>query len=68
MCAMRGCGETIPIGHLMCRRHWFSVPIELRSEVNGALRGWLAGKVPIGMLRLAQEEAIKAVKAPSNST
>lgn len=32
-CAATVCGEYVRVGHLMCRRHWFALPQELRAEI-----------------------------------
>lgn len=60
-CALARCGRTIPVGFLMCQPHWQQVPQVLRNAVWSALRGWMAGTVPLGQLRQAQEAAIAAL-------
>lgn len=30
-CASHFCGETVPRGHLFCKRHWFTLPRGLRD-------------------------------------
>jgi len=61
-CPVAGCGKAIPEGHLMCRRHWFSVPHELRVNVSATLGRWLRNQITLGELRHAQDAAIAAAK------
>lgn len=56
------CPASIPKGHLMCRTHWFRVPMDLRGRVLGALDAWNNGSGALGELRDAQEAAVAAVK------
>lgn len=39
-CPGKHCPEQMPYHLLACRKHWFSIPTELRNEVN---RLWRAG-------------------------
>jgi hypothetical protein len=32
-CAAIGCTKMIPLAWLMCRSHWFSVPMQIRHRV-----------------------------------
>lgn len=32
-CAANGCRAAVDRGHLMCRRHWFALPPELRTRI-----------------------------------
>ena len=32
-CAATMCDEYVRVGHLMCRKHWFALPQELRADV-----------------------------------
>lgn len=32
-CASNGCPAAVERGHLMCRRHWFMLPQELRNRI-----------------------------------
>lgn len=35
-CAADTCGAVVQRGHLMCRRHWFTLPPKLRTDILGA--------------------------------
>ena len=37
-CAARGCGVQVPPKMLMCRKHWYMVPVFLRRAVWAAYR------------------------------
>jgi hypothetical protein len=37
-CAARNCPEAVRPSILMCRRHWFMVPADIRSRVWAAYR------------------------------
>ena len=39
LCALPGCGAPVGTGKLMCREHWYMVPLRLRRLVN---RRWRA--------------------------
>lgn len=55
-CAAVGCNEEVPAARLMCRSHWFMVPLDIRRTV------WAAyDHGPLELLRAAQQKAIKAV-------
>lgn len=68
------CGIAIQGGMLMCRTHWFRVPVRLRAEVNDSWRalrkllrlpapqrgdGWLAA---LKRYREAHDSAIAIVR------
>jgi hypothetical protein len=35
-CAAPCCDIEVPVGHLMCRDHWFSLPLDLRQKLLAA--------------------------------
>jgi hypothetical protein len=37
-CPIQGCGDQIDPSRLMCRRHWYTVPKELRDRVWASWR------------------------------
>jgi hypothetical protein len=37
-CFARGCEKSCAAVHLMCRRHWFMVPIDLRKTIHNQYR------------------------------
>ena len=39
-CPVVGCGKQIRIGYLMCSKHWFSLPRDLRIGVLDSWRAW----------------------------
>ena len=47
ICDAPGCSSEIPRSRLMCRPHWFALPIHLRREIiasraEGRIRDWSA--------------------------
>jgi len=63
LCAIEGCGLEIRLDRLMCRAHWYRVPIDLRAEVWSAWRRFQDGRLSIGELRAIQDRAAAAVAA-----
>ena len=67
-CRASGCPATIPLEHLMCHRHWFMLPDDMRQDVWRALQakrtGDQAGQVEYGV---AVIRAIKFVDAEERS-
>lgn len=58
------CQVEIPPKMLMCRRHWFMVPKDLRDRVWAAYRaGQEVDKAPSTAWHEAATEAIRAVAA-----
>jgi hypothetical protein len=51
-CPVIGCGEQIDPSRLMCRRHWYLVPRQLRDRVWAT---WLSGA---GVLSTEHQEAV----------
>lgn len=37
-CPKRGCPDRLPRSTLACRRHWYSLPFELRQRINSHWR------------------------------
>ncbi len=69
-CPKKGCPEPVRRGQLMCRDHWYRVPIALRREVNETWRAvnrthddLAAHKDAFARYRLARQAAIDAVNA-----
>jgi len=58
ICQAQGCAREIPRGHLMCREHWFEVPVEARVEVEQSLAAWLGGKQGARPYLIARLQAI----------
>jgi hypothetical protein len=36
ICAADTCGAVVPVGHLMCRQHWFALPFDLQNGLKRA--------------------------------
>lgn len=63
-CRAEGCDVEVPSELLMCRRHWFMVPAELRRRVQAAYRPGQCGTRRVSdEWRLAARAAVAAVKA-----
>lgn len=58
VCNAIGCEKSIPIDYLMCRRHWFLVPLDVRKVIMAT---WIAG--PMFEYQAAKKQAIEAVAA-----
>jgi hypothetical protein len=58
ICQALGCTLAIPHGHLMCRQHWFEVPLELRNQVQLALDAWLGRKTTLYPYLAVRLEAV----------
>jgi hypothetical protein len=54
-CQVEGCAVMLPRHLLMCRRHWYRVPAELRGRVNQAWRAYEAGRDVKTYLAVRQE-------------
>jgi len=52
-CPVLGCGEQIDTSRLMCRRHWYRVPKQLRDQVWAT---WRSGQ---GVLRREHQDAVR---------
>lgn len=70
-CAVPGCGSVIVAGLLMCKRHWYQVPLNLRSRVNRTWRGYVSVEreappaqklAALRSYREAREAAIESVQ------
>jgi hypothetical protein len=61
-CGVSLCTQPCAEGQLLCRRHWFKVPAELREDVNIAWRRYRMNQINLGELRAVQNAAIEAVK------
>lgn len=70
-CAVPGCGSAIVAGLLMCKRHWYQVPLNLRARVNRTWLGYatLEREAPpahklaaLRFYREAREAAIESVQ------
>jgi hypothetical protein len=61
LCPAFGCGLQLSHGSLMCRKHWFMVPRELRTEVWSTWRRFLLNRVTGEQLRHVQVRALEAV-------
>lgn len=65
-CPIDECVETITSERVMCRRHWYMVPRDLRSEVWDAWRERLESPLDqslVGRYEQAKAAAIEAVNA-----
>lgn len=61
-CAARECPAEMPPRVLMCRRHWFMVPTEIRHRVWNHYRpGQETDHAPSGLYLAAMNEAVDAV-------
>ena len=61
-CHARGCKAAVPPRMLMCRRHWYMVPRELRARVWATYRpGQEISKTPSAAYLAAALEAVNAV-------
>lgn len=58
-CPIDGCPNRHQTNRLMCRRHWFTVPLELRDEV---WRAWREEGVSSERYREARDAAIAAAE------
>lgn len=52
-CAADGCGERVTPGKLMCRRHWFQLPRDMRAAI---LSAWSARRAE------PYQEAVEAAR------
>ena len=43
LCALPGCGAAVGSGKLMCREHWYMVPLKQRRLVNARWRALKSG-------------------------
>jgi hypothetical protein len=63
-CHAKDCKIVVPPKRLMCKRHWFMVPPDLRTEVWREYRpGQEADKEPTAAYLEAARKAIVAVQA-----
>jgi len=63
-CHAKACEVVIPPKMLMCKRHWFMVPADLRKAVWREYRpGQEVGKEPTAEYLGAARNAIEAVQA-----
>jgi len=63
-CHAKACEVVVPPKRLMCKRHWFMVPADLRTEVWREYRpGQEADKEPTAAYLEAARKAIVAVQA-----
>lgn len=62
-CHARGCGAHVKPEYLMCRRHWFMVPMDLRGRVWATYRDGQCSSLPSNEWQIAAERAINAVAA-----
>lgn len=63
LCPIIGCNETLPVGYVMCRKHWFMVPTHLQQEFWRALRQ-VRGTADAATLRelvAARDAALEAI-------
>lgn len=61
-CHARGCKKPVPPEMLMCRRHWYMVPLPLRRLVWATYRpGQCDDKNPSRRWHAAADAAIQAV-------
>ncbi len=61
-CHAKGCATTVPPKMFMCRKHWFTVPAELRRAVWLTYRpGQEVDKRPSAEYLNVAHEAIEAV-------
>jgi hypothetical protein len=58
-CPVRGCGDQIDPSRLMCRRHWYRVPRQLRDQVWAT---WRSGQ---GALSREHQDAVRTAIAAS---
>jgi len=56
-CPVLGCGEQIDPSRLMCRRHWYRVPKQLRDQVWAT---WRSGQ---GALSREHHDAVRLAMA-----
>ena len=57
-CQITGCTREVPPRHLMCREHWFEVPVELRNQVEESLAAWLGRKQDVRPYLIARLRAL----------
>jgi hypothetical protein len=68
VCHAMGCGVAVPPRMLMCRRHWFMVPKNLRDDVWDAYEsGQEQSKNPSGVYVVAARRAVYAVAVQEGS-
>lgn len=60
-CPVEDCPSDARDGQLLCRRHWFLVPRDLRDDVWRTYKGLLAGEGS-GPYREARDAAIAAAE------
>ena len=64
ICHAKNCDLAVPPKKLMCKRHWFMVPPDLRKEVWREYRpGQEVDKEPTAEYLKAARKAIEAVQA-----
>lgn len=56
-CAVDGCAIEVRRGHLMCRDHWFAVPIAMRGDI---VRAHAAGDAELYGLLVSEAREIAA--------
>lgn len=61
-CSVSGCGRKIPDHFLMCKKHWYLCPADLREEVWEAWHRYQAKELPLSDLREVQKRATEAVE------
>ena len=62
-CAVQECDKEISSELLMCRKHWFLVPLAIRRRVLRAWSDFQIGNLKLEALRAVQQEAADAVAA-----
>lgn len=61
-CHAEGCNVPVPPNLFMCRKHWFTVPLKLRSDVwRNYRRGQEVDKQPSDAYMAAARAAIESV-------
>jgi len=48
-CAAEGCEKIVPSDMLMCRKHWFKVPKDIRDRVWASYRGGMDAEYDVAV-------------------
>lgn len=63
VCAVPGCGNRAGRNQLMCGACWRRVSRETKAAIGRKWRGYQAGRLSLGELRDAQQQAIREAEA-----
>ncbi len=58
ICQVPGCALSVPQNHLMCREHWFELPVGMRVGVVSSWTRWFSGDTTIRPYMAARLDAL----------